>query len=135
MTPRSGIGEELGVYDALIACVDDSDVWLEYGIIEHRYKLAHPSAYTQMVQRWGHTSKAPTKYSASSFLGGCLRRLKDEGAISTKKGRPTGYWARYLSVVTLAAGVPSPTADAVLSWHVYATQEGLDSYNWNTATS
>ncbi|MDE0066588.1 MAG: hypothetical protein OXN44_06920 [Acidimicrobiaceae bacterium] len=48
---RAGIGEEWGVYDALIQCVDNSDQWLEYGIIEHRYKLAHPTTYAMISDR------------------------------------------------------------------------------------
>ncbi len=128
---RGGIGEEWGVYDALIQCVDDSDQWLEYGIIEHRYKLAHPSTYTQMVRRWGHTTQGKTKYSASSFLGGCLGRLATEGAISTRRHRiTTGYWS-YLPEVTHAAGVPAPPDDAFLSWHTYATQHALNPNTWD----
>ena len=30
------------VREALYACVEDSNVWLEYGIIEHRFKLGYP---------------------------------------------------------------------------------------------
>ena len=130
LVSRSGIGEEWGVYDALIACVDNSDQWLEYGIIEHRYKLAHPSTYAQMVQRWSHTKLGKTRYSASNFLGSCLGHLAREGAISTRRHRiTTGYWA-YLSAVTHVAGVPEPPADHFLSWHTYATQHALDPNDW-----
>ena len=108
LSARNGIGEELGVYEALITCVDNSDQWLEYGIIEHRYKLAHPSTCARMVERWGHTKKAITKYSASSFLGGCLGRLAREGAISARRHRiTTGHWS-YLPEVTHTASVPAP---------------------------
>ena len=127
---RSGIGEEWGVYDGLIQCIDNSDQWLEYGIIEHRYKLAHPTTYAQMVRRWGHTSRAKTKYSASSFLGGCLGRLATEGVISTRRHpTTTGYWS-YLPEVTHAAGVPAPPEAHFLSWHTYATQNALNPNVW-----
>lgn len=105
---RTGIGEEWGVDDALIQCVDNSDQWFEYGIIEHRYKLAHPTTYAQMVRRWGHTAQRRTRYSASSFLGGCLGRLATEGLISTRRHRITiGYWS-YVPKVTHAARCTRP---------------------------
>ncbi|MCY3851387.1 MAG: hypothetical protein OXF75_11415 [Acidimicrobiaceae bacterium] len=127
---RTGIGEEWGVYDALIQCVDNSDQWLEYGIIEHRYKLVHPTTYAQMVRRWGHTAQSRTKYSASSFLGGCLGRLATEGVISTRRHRTTtGYWS-YLPEVTHAARCPAPPEEHFLSWHDYAVGNGLDPFKW-----
>jgi hypothetical protein len=126
---RSGIGEELGVYDDLVACVANSETWLEYGIVEHRYKEAHPATYARMVRRWGHRAKAPTKYSMSSFLGGCLGHLAREGVISTRRAPTSAYWS-YLSAATHAAGVPRPPEDRQLSWATYAETSNLDPDTW-----
>ena len=84
----------------------------------------------KMVRRWGHTSGAKTKYSASSFLGGCLGRLATEGVISTRRHpTTTSYWS-HLPEVTHAAGVPEPPEDHFLSWHTYATQNALNPNVW-----
>lgn len=129
-TQRTGIGEQLGVYDDLLVCVGDSREWLEYGIIEHRYKQLNPAAYAAMVQRWGHTAKARTKYSASSFLGSCLAQLGREGLIAYRRAPTTGYWS-YLSAAGHAAALPAPAADEGLSWAEFAEAEGLDPDQWS----
>lgn len=88
----------MGVYDALIQCVDNSDRWLEFGIIEHRYKSAHPATYAQMVRRWGHLSRKKTRYSASSFLGGCLGRLATEASSRPAGTQPPPATPRALTI-------------------------------------
>ncbi len=92
---------------------------------------AHPTTYAEMVRRWGHTSRGKTKYSASSFLGGCLGRLATEAVTSTRRHRTTtGYWS-YLPEATHAAGVPAPPENRFLKWPTYATQNGLDPDVWD----
>src|SRR5688572_29849951 len=44
---RSGLGEELGVYDDLLACVDG--VLSEYGVIEYRFAERSRQAYDFLV--------------------------------------------------------------------------------------
>ena len=45
-----------GVDDVLVDCVGGSDQSLEYGIIEHKYKVAHPGTYAEMVRGSVHRS-------------------------------------------------------------------------------
>lgn len=126
---RTGIGEELGVYDDLLGCINNSNVWLEYGVIEHRYKEAHPRTYAQMVDRWGHRAKEPAKYSASSFLGGCLGQLGREGLIATRRAPTTGYWS-YLGAATHASAAATPDTAATRTWVDYAADHGLSPDEW-----
>jgi hypothetical protein len=63
LSPRSGIGEELGVYDDLIDCVDDA--FAEFGIVEYRFWERAPKTYTILVERYGHTVYGPSKYHFS----------------------------------------------------------------------
>ncbi|MEZ5202895.1 MAG: hypothetical protein R2701_00475 [Acidimicrobiales bacterium] len=70
---RTGIGEELGVYDTLLECLLPG--LSEYGVIEYRFSQADPSTYRHLLDRYGHTALAPSKYTTSSFLGGALGAL------------------------------------------------------------
>jgi len=54
------------VYDTLRDCL--TEVMSEYGVIEHRFSHADPSAYRFLVKRYGHTALGPSRYTASSFL-------------------------------------------------------------------
>ena len=61
-----------------------------------------------------------------------LRSRPDETpeAYGRRHATTTGYWS-YLPEVTHAAGVPAPPEDRFLSWHDFATQNGLDSDVWD----
>ena len=118
------------VRDALYACVENSDVWLEYGIIEYRFKSRYPGLYRELIDAHGHRELGDRSGTTSNYLGKRLGGLNREGAISTRiHTTHTGCWS-YLSKATHAAGVPAPPEDRFLSWHDYATQEGLDPDVW-----
>jgi hypothetical protein len=36
---------DLGLYDDLLLCLVPGDPWVEYGVVEHRYKLLRPEIY------------------------------------------------------------------------------------------
>ena len=65
--PR-GIGAELGVYDDVFLCLSPGEPWLEHGIVGHRYKELCPTAYREMIDRWGHVIQGPRRYSVTAFL-------------------------------------------------------------------
>ncbi len=65
-TYRTGIGEDLGVYDDLLACVHDG--FAEYGVVEYRFAQYAPDTYRLLVDRYGHTALGPAGYSTSAFL-------------------------------------------------------------------
>ncbi len=71
----SGIAAELGVYDDVFLCLSPGEPWLEHGIVEHRYKELRPTAYRQMIDRWGHVIQGPRRYSVTAFLTRTWARL------------------------------------------------------------
>ena len=97
--PR-GIGAELGVYDDVFLCLSPGEPWLEHGIVGHRYKELCPTAYREMIDRWGHVIQGPRRYSVTAFLT----------RPSRASWRATACWQRS-SVPPLACrlGVNTPT--------------------------
>jgi hypothetical protein len=89
-TRGGGIGAKLGVYDDVFLCLSPGEPWLEHGIVEHRYKELCPEAYLEMIDRWGHVSQGPRRYSVTAFLTGARSQL-----------RATAFWQRS-SVAPLA---------------------------------
>lgn len=73
------------VREGLLDCVEDSDVWLEYGIIECRFKSRYPDLYGILLQVYGHRKLGQMSYSASNYLGRQLGVLASRGAISTRR--------------------------------------------------
>ena len=122
--------EKREVKDALRACVGGSDVWLEYGIIEYRFKSDYPDLYERLIEVYGHRVLGHRSGTTSNYLGRRLGGLAREGSISTRiHPTHTGCWS-YLSRATHAAGVPAPPEDHFLSWYDFATEEGVDPGVW-----
>ena len=126
-THRSGLGEELGVYDTLLDCVAAGAA--EYGVMEYRFTQRDRATYDLLVSRYGHRAKAPSKYTASSFLGGALGQLWREQVIAGWMVPATGYWHYNGSIGAYGpAGTDSP---AVLSWGDFATEQlDIDPDRW-----
>lgn len=116
---RTGIGEELGVYDSLLQCVTLEIC--EYGVIEHRFSEVDPAVYKHLVDRYGHRATNPSKYTASSFLGGALGQLWREELVTGIWGPTTGYW-KYNSGVGCYAQPETDEKSPILSWATYATE-------------
>lgn len=117
---RSGLGEELGVYDTLLACVAEGAA--EYGVIEYRFVERDRGTYDVLVQRYGHRAKEPRKYTASSFLGGALGQLWREQLITGWFVPATGYW-KYNSSIGAYAPAGTTSSDELLSWERFATKQ------------
>jgi hypothetical protein len=49
---RSGVADELGVYDDLLSRVLPVE-WVEYGIVEHRYAARAPELNADLARRYG----------------------------------------------------------------------------------
>lgn len=131
MQGREGIGEELGVYEDLPAVLRRHEPVVEYGVVEHRYALAHPAEYRQLVARYSHTALGPTRYSASAFLARALGQLSREGAVVFRSVKATGRWA-YNSDIS-GWCLPDTSAEnlaEVLSWRDFAIQNGMDPEDW-----
>ena len=89
-----GIGAKLGVYDDVFFCLSPGEPWLEHGIVEHRYKELCPAAYLEMIDRWGHVSQGPRRYSVTAFLTRAWSQLARDGMLATK------LWSRHWPVST-----------------------------------
>jgi len=88
----SGIAAELGVYDDVFLCLSPGEPWLEHGIVEHRYKELCPTAYKQMIDRWGHVIQGPRRYSVTAFLTRTWARLAADGVLAAQLGPATGVY-------------------------------------------
>ena len=130
---RSGIGEELGVYDDLLRCVDQAER-VEYGVVEHRIAVAAPATYAELLSRYGHASLGPTRYSTSSFLSHALGQLYREGLLDRTDVPATGYW-RYLRLVPAFAQPGISPIITTTTWAAFAAEHDIDPDTWpSTAT-
>jgi hypothetical protein len=128
LSPRSGIGEELGVYDDLLECVHDG--FAEYGIIEYRFWEHSPKTYLILVERYGHTVYGPSRYTASAFLGGALGQLWREQLVDGVSVSATGYWS-YNGTVGAYARMETPHDTPITSWQDFARDTlGVDPLDW-----
>jgi hypothetical protein len=125
---RSGMGEDLGVYDDLLACVAAGER-VEYGIVEHRFALRSPSTYRQLVETYGHTSIAPTNYSASSFLARALGQLSREGLLQLGESPATGFWS-YNGTISSWGQPGEPETTPLYSWASFAAENDFDPTEW-----
>jgi hypothetical protein len=130
---RTGLGDELGVYEDLLLCVKSGER-IEYGIVEHRFALISPEAYATLVETYGHTSIAPTSYSASSFLARALGQLGTEGLLQHAPTVPTGYWS-YNTTISSWSQRGESEATPVHSWSSFARGQGFDPDSWPATAS
>lgn len=136
---REGYLIEHGVYGDLLSCVRADDPWLEYGVVEHRYRILRPQTYATLVRSYSHAARNAARggtiatpdrsMTTSRRLSGALSQLAEEGLLSSRKGRASGFWS-YNSDVSHYGPVPAPAGDAFLSWVAFATKEGLDPQQW-----
>lgn len=99
--------------------------WVEYGVVERAYAVAHPADWAVLVERFGHAAIArrQQRYTASTFLGMVLGRLARDGAVTYVAGRATGDWSPHATTSWWALP-PAPDPSAKASWE--ATGATLD---------
>ena len=124
-----GIGAELGVYDDVFLCLSPGEPWLEHGIVEQRYKELCPAAYLEMIDRWGHVSQGPRRYSVTAFLTRAWSQLARDGMLATKLGPATGLYEHNGSILYWALP-PGPEARRIRTWADFAADLGLSPYVW-----
>lgn len=129
---RVGIAEELGVYDDLLRCLEPGER-VEYGIVEYRFAATSPMAYRALIERYGHVSVQPSKYTASAFLSHALGQLSREGLVELSWTKGTGYWS-YLTRVSAwsLAGSGAAVNVPILNWADFALGNGLDPESWTS---
>ena len=136
---RDGYFAELGVYDVLLKCIKPDDPWVEYGIVEDRFRRLDPDLYAKLVGEFSHSARHwkrggpdlnPVRIQTVSMrLSRALGVLRSEGLISFMNASATGYWD-YLDNVSHWAPVPAPLADQMLTWATYAKALGIDPEKW-----
>ena len=124
--PAEGAAEE-GVTDELLepllACVVPGEPFAEYGVVEYRFRLAHPGLFRAHVREQGHVLTGRRLYTASGVrFGVALARLARSGELLSRYGPATGAWA-YNGQMTYWAVPPQPRGDP-LTWAGFCAQLG-----------
>jgi hypothetical protein len=116
-----GVTDEL--LEPLLACVRPGEPFVEYGVVEHRFRLDYPALFAAHVADRGHVMLAPKVATASGVrFGVALGRLARTGELVSKYGPATGAWS-YNGQVTYWARPPAP-GGADLSWQAYCASLG-----------
>lgn len=112
----TGIAAELRLDVHLPAALGEyRGMWVEYGILERAYALAHPQDWQFLMDRYSHTAVAAKRYTVSAFLGGVLGRLWRRGVVASMTGEATGRW-QYNRTTGYWALFPEPDRRHRLSW-------------------
>lgn len=118
---NDGVTDEL--LDPLARCVLPDEPFVEYGVVEYRFRLEYPDLFAAHVRDRGHVMIAPGQATASSVrFAATLGRLARSGELVSVYGPATGAWS-YNSEVTYWARPPA-TPGAHLSWVDYCARIG-----------
>ena len=138
--PQDGELARLGVYDDLMLCIHPEDPWLEYGVVEDRYRRLQPAKYAELISKYSHSRRNAIRGGpdvnpdqspkTSSRLASALSHLAGAGLIAKSFGPATGYWD-YNGIISHWAPLPAPDEDKVQSWSEYATENALDPEEWD----
>ncbi len=110
----------------LRACLTPDEPYVEYGIVEWRFRALAPRLFSDLVAEHGHTqlNPIPSKKSSSAYLAQALGLLAADGELVRVYGPATGAWS-YNGQVTYWAVPPGPPTTSRLSWKAFAAAEGL----------
>lgn len=122
-----GKAADLGLYEDLPRCLVPGEAFVEYGIVEHRYRDLRPDVYEQLVRDYSHTRIERNKpYTASVFIASALGWLKDHGEVLHRIGPATGYWS-YNGAISHWALPPGPgDSSEMFTWEDFAPKVSLD---------
>lgn len=111
----------------LRACLRADEPYVEYGIVEWRFREVAPTLFAELVAEQGHRWLNPieTTKSTSAYLAQALGLLAADGDLVRVYGTSTGIWS-YLGQVTYWAIAPGPPTTSRLSWKQFAADAGLD---------
>ncbi|HUR78558.1 MAG TPA: hypothetical protein VMZ22_11460 [Acidimicrobiales bacterium] len=133
--------ESVGANEVLAACLRADDPWVEYGVVEDRFRRAEPELYAHLVETYSHSARSAERggpdvdkvsKTLSSRLAQALGRLATKGVVSKAPARreATGYWS-YNGKVSYWGPNPAPESDAAITWEQYATDaDDLDPAAW-----
>lgn len=127
--PRTSLTTENAATDELLepllACVKAGEPFVEYGVVEYRFRLARPDLFVAHVRERGHlmlgTRRGLASASTTRFAK-ALARLKESGDLVTVKGPGTGAW-RHDQSIGYWARPPRPTGP-LLTWSMFCATQG-----------
>jgi hypothetical protein len=128
-TPRTSPPAENAAVDELLepllACVNVGEPFVEYGIVEYRFRISRPDLFVAHVREGGHVMLGARRGSASTATAQfvkALGRLERSGELLTVKGPGTGAWRRDQSIGYWARP-PRPTGP-LLTWTMFCATQG-----------
>lgn len=131
--PRSGGGPGAGseaaavdeLLEPMLACVKAGEPFVEYGVVEYRFRVARPDLFVAHVRERGHVLLGARRGQASAStarFGNALRRLEAAGELVMVKGPGTGAW-RHTPSIGYWARPPRPTGP-LLTWSMFCATQG-----------
>ena len=127
--PRSSQNTEAAATDELLepllACVNAGEPFVEYGVVEYRFRLAHPELFVAHVRERGHLMLGARRGQASAStarFAKALGRLEKSGELVMVKGPGTGAW-RHDPTIGYWARPPRPSGP-LLTWSMYCATQG-----------
>jgi len=128
-TPRTSLLAEDAAVDELLepllACVNVGEPFVEYGVVEYRFRISRPDLFVAYVREGGHVMLGARRGSASTSTARfvkALRRLERSGELVTVKGPGTGAW-RHDQSIGYWARPPRPTGP-FLTWSMFCATQG-----------
>jgi hypothetical protein len=113
---EDGIIADLGLYEDLLQCIRPREPWLEYGVIEYRYRLAFPHNFKELVRERGHRRFPVGNKTASKLIGQALGILADRDVlVKHVGGAGTGFW-HYNDPSHWYARHPRPDLSNLITW-------------------
>jgi hypothetical protein len=127
--PRTGANADSAAIDELLepllACVHPGEPFVEYGVVEYRFRLAHPELFVAHVRERGHmmlgTRRGLASASTTRFAK-ALARLEKAGELVMVKGPGTGAW-RHDQAIGYWARPPRPSGP-LLTWSMFCATQG-----------
>lgn len=121
-TPEDSAIEEL--LEPLLACVKAGEPFVEYGVVEYRFRLARPDQFAAHVRDRGHVMLGARRLQAASItrFAKALARLESSGELVTVKGPGTGAWRLDQSIGYWAR--PPRPAGPLLTWSMFCATQG-----------
>jgi hypothetical protein len=123
VTDEADPGVTAELLEPLSTCIGPDDPWLEYGIVEYRFRERYPELFLAHVRDRGHRILGTRTATASSVrIGSALGQLARAGELISRYGPATGAWAP--QDLTYWARPPAPAT--TLTWADWCTQHGRD---------
>jgi hypothetical protein len=115
--PVEGLAADLNLFDDLRKCFDPEDGWVEYGILESRFRERAQDNFESVRAIYGSVLlDGPRKYSVASYVSRhVLSKLADWGEIDYSEGPATGIW-KYTGSIGYWAKRPAPPRDQALTF-------------------